>query len=57
MKENKRLERDDLRINADKLVEIQGVTVHLSFAPKGNEIIPSLVRDVLKAVYVRQHVS
>ena len=41
----------------NKTVEVQGVTVLLVFAPKSNEAIPTLVRDILDAAYARQQTA
>lgn len=41
----------------DKVVEVQGVQVTLVFAPKTNDAIPPLVRDILRAAYDRQQTA
>ena len=41
----------------NKTVEVQGVTVLLVFAPKSNEAIPTLVKDILDAAYGRQQTA
>ena len=41
----------------NKTVEIQGVKIVLVFAPKNNEVIPPLVKDILNAAYARQQTA
>lgn len=38
----------------NKVVDVQGMKVLLVFAPKANDAIPALVKDILKAAYARQ---
>ena len=41
----------------NKTLEVQGVTVLLVFAPKSNDAIPTLVKNILDAAYGRQQTA
>ena len=41
----------------NRVVEVQGVKVMLVFAPKANDTIPPIVKDILKAAYARQQTA
>lgn len=40
-----------------KTIKVQDVTVLISFSEKSNASVPSLIMEILKAAYIRQHAS
>ena len=41
----------------NKTVEVQGLKVLLVFAPKANDTIPPLVKEILMAAYARHRTA